>query len=280
MLPCVFVDEDLARRLEQHEALFAGLIAEAFSAADPTGGATFLRVAGATAAWVAPGSVLSKVHGLGLDGAVSDEDIERIEEFYRERGETKVAIEMSPFAGVDLLARLERRGYRVSGFEQVQVRPLAPDDAPQNGLPLPAGLTIETVDRGDRSTRAAWTRVSTEGFFAPAPTPGDILRYSELCFDVPGTVAFLARLDGAPAGTGAYAVADGIAAFFAGSTVPAWRGRGAHSALIAARIAHSASSGAAIATVGARPGSASQRHLAAAGFTVAYTRPSFVRRWE
>ena len=175
MLPAVFVDEELARRLELHEALFAGLIAEAFAAADPSCGATFRHVAGATAAWVAPGSVLSKVHGLGFDQVVTDKDLDVIEDFYRARGETRVAIEMSPFAGADLIARLERRGYRVAGFEQVQARPLTREDASLNG-PLPAGVSIEIVEPGDRATRKAWTRVSTEGFFAPAPTPGDILR--------------------------------------------------------------------------------------------------------
>jgi hypothetical protein len=275
----VFVDQPLARRLEQHEALYAGRIAEAFAAADPACGAVVLRVGGATAAWVAPGSVLSKVHALGLDGPFADEDLDRIEDFYRALGESRVTIELSPFAGVECAARLEARGYRMVGLEQVQVRPLDPADARLDGAP-PPGVTIEVVDPADQKTREAWARVSSGGFFAPAPSPPDLVRYSELCFDVPGTTAFLARVDGEPAAAGAYAIADGIAAFFAGSTLPAYRRRGGHTALIQARLRAAASAGAALATVGARPGGTSHKHLALAGFTVAYTRPSFARSWE
>jgi len=141
-------------------------------------------------------------------------------------------------------------------------------------------VSIEIVDPGDRATREAWTRVSTEGFYAPASPAPDIVRYSTLCFDVEGTTALLARVDGVPAAAGAFAIAEGIAAFFAGSTVPALRGRGAHTALIAARLRAAAAAGAILATVGARPGGESHRHLDRAGFTVGYTRPSLARAWE
>ncbi len=275
----MFVDSSLAHRLEHHEALFAGRIATAFAAADPACGADVLRVGGATAVWVAPGSVLSKVHGLGLDGPVAADALDRLEDFYRARGETRVTIELSPFAGVEFAARLEERGYRMAGLEQVQVRGLGPADA-RRPPELPPGVTIERVEPADRAARAAWTRVSTEGFFAPAPSPPDIVRYSELCFDVEGTTAFLARVDGEPAAAGAYAIADGIAAFFAGSTVPALRRRGAHAALIVARVIAAAAAGATVATVGARPGGQSHKHLDGAGFSVGYTRPSFVRVWS
>ena len=62
--------------------------------------------------------------------------------------------------------------------------------------------------------------------------------------------------------------------------VPALRGRGAHTALIAARLRAAAAAGATLATVCARPGGESHRHLDRAGFTVGYTRPSLARAWE
>ena len=276
----MFVDQALAHRLEHHEALFARRIADRFAAEDPVCGAAHVRVGEATVAWVAPGSVLNKVHALGLDGPVDDDELDRAEAFLRERGERKVTVELSPFAGVEFAARLEARGYRMSGLEQVQVRVLGPDDADGPAPALPPGVSIEIVDPGDRATREAWTRVSTEGFYAPASPAPDIVRYSTLCFDVEGTTALLARVDGVPAAAGAFAIAEGIAAFFAGSTVPALRGRGAHTALIAARLRAAAAAGAILATVGARPGGESHRHLDRAGFTVGYTRPSLARAWE
>lgn len=274
----MFVDEPLARRLELVEAHFAARIAEAFAAADPGGGADFLTAGAAVAAWVAPGSVLSKVYGLGVDGAVDDASLEAIEDFYRAHGERKVQVELSPFAGVELAARLEERGYRLAGHEQIQVRPLAAADR-ELDVALPPGVHVEAVDPADAVTRAAWARVSSEGFFAPQASPPDIVRYSELCFDVPRTFAWLARVEGLPAAGAAFAMHDGIAPFFAGSTLPAFRRRGSHQALIRARLRAAARAGAEVATVGARAGGESHRHLAAAGFSVAYTRGLFVRAW-
>lgn len=274
----MFVDAALGLRLERLDALFAERIAAAFAAADPGSGAGSLRRAGAVAAWVAPGSVLSRVHALGLDGPPEDADLDAIEEFYRSHGEASVRIELSPFAGVPLMARLEQRGYRIAGLEQVQVRRLgAADRAP---APAPAGVTIAAVDPADPAARAAWARVSGEAFFAPASPPPDLVRYGELCFDVFDTVAWLASVDGVPAATGAHSLADGICALFAGATLPAARGRGCHGALIAARLAAGAAAGAEFATVGAAPGGPSHRHLHAAGFETAYTRPLFTRSLE
>jgi hypothetical protein len=273
----VFVDPHVARRMEQHEALFAARIADAFRPDDPAR-AGHLAVGGGTAAWVAPDSVLSKVYGLGVAGPVSDADLDAIEDFYRARGEKKVQFELAPFAGVELLARLEDRGYRIRGCDQILVRALGAADS--EAPPPPAGVTVEAIDPADAEGRAAWARVSADGFFAPAASPPDIRRYSELCFDVPGTVAWLARVDGAPAASGAHALADGICALFAGATLPERRRRGSHAALIAARLAAGARAGAEFAMVGAQPGGASHKHLEAAGFRAAYTRYLFVRAWE
>src|SRR5687768_2416815 len=162
----MFVDEALGRRLETVEAHFAARIAEAFAAADPAGGADHRAVGGAVAPWVAPHSVLSKVYALGLDGPVADGDLDAIEAFYRAHGDRKVQVELSPFAGVELAARLEERGYRLAGHEQVQVRPLSVEDR-ELELPLATGVTVEAVDPDDTETRATWARVSSDGFYAP-----------------------------------------------------------------------------------------------------------------
>ncbi len=278
----MFVDEALARRLEALDGMFAARIADAFAGEDLAAGrptqAGSIRVAGAVAAWVAPHSVLSKVHGLGMDATPADDDLDAIEEFYRARGDRRVAIELAPFAGAELAARLEERGYRTAGLEHVLVRAL---DAGQPAPPgLPAGVAVEAVDPRDAAARAAWAEVSAQGFFAPAVAPPDLLRYAALCCDVPDTVAWLARVDGAPAATGAHSVSAGLCALFGGATLPPARRRGAHRALIAARLAAGARSGATIATAGASPGGISHRNLEAAGFAVAYTRPLLVRAWE
>ncbi len=279
----MFVDEALARRLEMLDAWFAAQIAAAFAAEDVVAGrvpvAGSINVAGAVAAWAAPHSVLSKVHGLGLSAVPDDSDLDLIEAFYRERGDRMVKIELSPFARAALTARLEARGYRTTGVEQVLVRPIGPED---QELPtaFASGVQIEAVDPADVEARAAWAAVSAEGFFAPSVPPPDLVRYGAMCSDMIDTTTWLARIDGAPAATGAHSVGDGICALFGGATLPAARRQGAHRALIAARLVAGVQAGATVATAGAAPGGASHRNLEAAGFTVAYTRPMLSRAWE
>jgi GNAT superfamily N-acetyltransferase len=87
----------------------------------------------------------------------------------------------------------------------------------------------------------------------------------------PIVTCFLARIDGEPAGAGALAIHDGVAKLFSTSTIPAFRRRGVHSALLRARL-QVAARVCEIALVSAVPGSDSQRNLERAGFRVAYTR--------
>ena len=88
----------------------------------------------------------------------------------------------------------------------------------------------------------------------------------------PGTVCFLAEIDGALAATGAIAMHEGVALLAGASTIPEFRGRGAQNALLQARIAYAATNGCDLAQIVAQPGSASQRNAERQGFRIAYTR--------
>jgi GNAT superfamily N-acetyltransferase len=85
------------------------------------------------------------------------------------------------------------------------------------------------------------------------------------------TQLFLAWLDGQPVGGGALEIHDGVAALMAASTLPAYRKRGIHTALMRARLAAAAVAGCDLAMVHTRPGAASQRNVLRAGFQLLYT---------
>ena len=72
-------------------------------------------------------------------------------------------------------------------------------------------------------------------------------------------------------------VQEDIAGFFGAATLQRFRGAGAHSALLDARVALALEAGARWATAGALPGSQSQHNMERRGFRVAYTRPVMVR---
>ena len=86
------------------------------------------------------------------------------------------------------------------------------------------------------------------------------------------TYCFFAEIDGAIAATGAISLHEGVAVLAGASTIPAFRGRGAQNALLQARLAFAASHACELATMGARPGSPSQRNAERQGFRIAYTR--------
>jgi GNAT superfamily N-acetyltransferase len=87
-----------------------------------------------------------------------------------------------------------------------------------------------------------------------------------------GCHCFVAELDGRLVATGAVALHGGVALLAGASTLPAWRGRGAQTALLAARLAFAAERGCDLAMMGAAPGSTSQTNAERQGFRVAYTR--------
>ena len=90
------------------------------------------------------------------------------------------------------------------------------------------------------------------------------------------TAKSLVFADGNPVATGALFLFDGVALLAGASTVPAARGRGAQNALLAARLHFAAERGAALALMGASPGSQSQKNAEKHGFRVAYTRTKWL----
>jgi len=120
--------------------------------------------------------------------------------------------------------------------------------------------------------------VVTRAFAEYGPLPQNLM----LPFAVmPGSLNFLAGVDGVPAGGGMGQVMPdaGIAAFFGTATLPEFRRRGVQTALINRRLWEAAQAGCEYAVVRAMPGSESQRNMERRGFRVAYTKVVMVHRW-
>jgi hypothetical protein len=267
-----FVDPALASRFERFEAWAAREMVRLRAREHPGSGAEAIDVAGAVCSWFAPESDLNHVFALGLE-KTTGRDLDAIETFYRDRGDQKVRVELSPYARREVLARLAERGYGATGFEQVLVRPLdRPVDAPANDR-----VEVRAIDVEDPADVALWIRLAGEGFHAPGFVPRSLEGVFEVTHRIPGTTPLLALVDGEPAAVAAVAVKDDLAALFGGATLERHRGMGAHSALLKARIALALEAGARWATAGSAPGSQSQHNMERHGFRVAYTRPVRVR---
>ena len=114
----IFADAALARRLEAAEALNA----RGCTASPP--GAAFLDIAGGCAIFVGADSPLTQAVALGLNGPVSEAEVDTLEAFFRSRG-AKVSIDFCPLADPGLLQILNRRGYRATEFNNVLAKRVA-----------------------------------------------------------------------------------------------------------------------------------------------------------
>jgi GNAT superfamily N-acetyltransferase len=89
--------------------------------------------------------------------------------------------------------------------------------------------------------------------------------------------SYVASIGGEFVAGGSLSVHDGTATVFGDATLPEWRGHGAQTALVKARLKHALQAGCDLAAAGASPGSGSQRNMEKLGFRVAYTQIMMVR---
>lgn len=265
------VDVVLARRVEEAAAWCAAELARAHARLHPTIGAAE-RVAGGCAAFLGSGSPFSQAWGLGMSGPVAEADLQRLETFYRSRG-ASVQVLLCPLAHHSLLDLLGRRGYCLTEFENVLVRPVSADESlpPRSGdlSAIPAGF----------AEAALWARTVAEGFSEQSLVPAPLLEAVELSWHLDGSTAFLARVGDDPAGGATLLIHKRLAVLSGASTRPPFHRRGVHAALVRARLAHAAAAGCDLAVTTTRPGTTSQRNVERLGFRVAYARSLLVRDW-
>lgn len=252
----VFSDLPLARRLEGAEAANA----RGCTAIHPE--AATLDVAGGCAVFVGAGSPLSHAVGIGLNGTVTEPEIDRLEAFFRSRG-GRVSIELCPLADIGILARLRDRGYCVTEFNNVLVKRLAGTE-----IVLTPRVRRALPDESD-----IWSHTVGRGFFDEHELTTEEMDVGRAICAMPGALCYLAVTEsGELAGGAAAAVYDGLATLFADSTIARHRRSGLHRELIAARLNEALVLGCDLATATTLPGSGSQRNYERLGFEVVYTR--------
>jgi GNAT superfamily N-acetyltransferase len=272
-----FADQDLARRVEEAWAYLGVENARAQARLHPGSGASAMAIGGGYAVFMGPGSPLSQVQGVGLYGPVDDDEFERMEAFYLERG-SPVQLELASLADATLLPILSRRGYQAYEQTHVLVRPL--------GAREPAAVERTAHDRKDdaRATEVrvapvqpgevvTWAESVLRCFFPdPDELPRPLLEGAIAMASIPAVSCWLARADGRIAGGGALVFHNGLALICGDGTLPEFRSQGVQTALLRARLAHARRSGCDLAVICTQPGSSSQRNAERQGFQVVYAR--------
>jgi GNAT superfamily N-acetyltransferase len=264
-----FVDLEFARRLEMAETAASDWV-ETQRRYNPARTLAAENIAGGVAFFGGPTYPANQIVGMGLYGEVTPDDVDRVEHFYRSRGVPSTIV-VSPLADAGLLTVLGPRGYRIAEFNSVLIRRIASNEE----FRLPHGIAIE---RTSSETADIWAHAIAQGFSDIVPVSPEIfVGFVAL----PGTLSFLARIDGAVAGgcSGRIIPEAQIAALYGTATLPEFRRRGVQSALIACRLHEAALAGCEYAVVSTQPGSGSQRNMERRGFRVAYTKVVMARGW-
>jgi len=258
---------ELSRRLEFAEAQVALEGANTLMAWNPESSVAVERVAGGYAVYCGANSPITQALGLGLNGPVSAEEFDRLEEFYFSRNEP-VRAETSPLADASLFALYREPGYGVTEFSNVMVRPIDSAEPWQE----PDGIEIWKASRQEMEL---WTLTVAQGFAEHFPVTQELLDVMRLFASGKNTESYLARIEGKVAGGATLAARGRIAGLFGASTLPAYRKRGVQTALLEMRMARAAELGCELAMSLAQPGSASQRNITRRGFQTLYTRVKF-----
>ena len=260
---------ELAREIEMAEAEAAVACAERLMAVQGDGAGAVASIGGGYAVYCGANSPVTQAVGLGLNGAVSKEEFDRLEEFYFSRKEP-VRMETCPMADGSLIEHYRERGYHVNEFSNVMVRPLEKSAA----AALPAGIEIQKADEGEIDL---WTLTVAQGFAEHFPVTQEMLSVMRLFASGKNAECYFAWLDGKIAGGATLALRGRIAGLFGASTLPQFRNRGVQTALLHARLQRAAERGYELAMSIALPGSASQRNITRRGFRTLYTRVKFER---
>jgi hypothetical protein len=261
----IFSDRELAQQLERTEGQGNAAFVEARRQLFPESGAEWIEVGGAFGMFDGVESPLTQTFGLGMFEEATNEHLEALENFFKERG-APVFHEVSPMADLSLLSLLKERGYHPIELTSVMYRTIEPE----NNLRLSLNPKIKTriTEAGEEKL---WAETAARGWSTEAPG------LSEFMFDLGQITArsslpFIAELDEQPTAAGVLAIHKNVALLAGAATVPEGRRQGAQLALLDSRLRYAAEQGCDIAMMCALPGSQSQRNAEKHGFRIAYTR--------
>jgi GNAT superfamily N-acetyltransferase len=268
-----FLDLKLARRVEMAEANAARSCAEAYARMHPDLPVSVEKIGGGLAMFAGADSPVTQAIGVGINGEVSDADLDRLTQFFHERG-APAAAEICPFVDPKLYERLAARDYKLLEVSNVLIADVATLNLTEN---FPTGVVIRLAEPTELKLV---TRTISQGFADQFPVTPELLDVMEGFTRRGDSVSFLAFVGREVAGGGIVSAHEGVGGLFGASTLPAFRGRGIQTALLHARLRWARSQNCDLAVSITLPGSISHRNIERLGFRVAYTRTKLIRPLE
>ncbi|MCF7635756.1 MAG: acetyltransferase, GNAT family [Dehalococcoides mccartyi] len=215
-------------------------------------------------------SPINRVMCLGLKESILEEDLTGLEAFYNGHG-LKAMLDVCPLAEEDMIYLLGKRGYTVYQFDSVLVHEVS---SFRLEIKEPPGIVIWPVNKNNYLT---WLDVVSRGFSAAEADLPSMQSICEPNYHSRNSSAYLAYLDGKPAGGGVLYVRGHMAELGGDATLPDFRRRGVQTALIQHRLKAARKMGVRQMVFVAAPGTSSERNARRAGFELAYSRALFLQ---
>lgn len=263
----IFSDIDLSRKLERTEASANAAFIETRAKISPETNAEWIEVAGTYAMFDGVESPLTQTFGLGVFEEITNSHLDKLEAFFKKHN-AAVFHEVSPLAGLDLVALLNERNYQPIELTSVMFQEI--DGSNSLNLPINPHIKTRIIEKGEEEL---WARTSANGWASEAQELADFMfNFGKISAGCKGGFPFLAELGDRSISAAMLFIFNDVALLAGASTVAEGRRMGGQSALLDARLKFAQSQGCKIAMMGALPGSQSQRNAEKNGFRIAYTR--------
>jgi GNAT superfamily N-acetyltransferase len=263
-------DRHLGARLEIAEAKNQVEYVIAHNEIHKESDAAYENIGSGYAVFAGVDSPLTQAFGLGFDGAVSDDEIARLEDFFRRRG-AAVNVEVCHLSDMSLTTALTKRGYEVVEYSNVLVKPIGRADLSE----ISCGAQIRQVAKDEVGMFAVTV---TAGFIEDHEAAPSFVDIFKVYFHQSNCVCFGAFNGKQAVGGGALFITDNVAELGGTSTLPDHRNLGIHKGLIRGRLNLAIEKGCDLAMVTTLPGTISQRNFEKLGFRVVYARTKFSRK--
>jgi ribosomal protein S18 acetylase RimI-like enzyme len=247
------------------------LYARIFRNTRPEIGAAVEDICGGHMVFAGLGSPIGRATGAGLDRALTADDVDRVEQFYRERNAPS-QVDLTPLHGPETFDMFKERGYAIAELNNVLYRKLDPrEEFP----PPPDGCEIRRspIDEAEIAGNIV------ESAFFPDGAPEAFRGLITPLYQMEDARPFVATIEGKPVacGTGLVIPEHKVFALCGAGTLSAYRGRGLQTALLCARMKAAIEAGCEYAVVVTRNRTVSQRNTERLSLQVAYSKVTVIK---
>ncbi len=233
-------------------------------------------IAGGWMCYSRPGCWSNQANAMGLDGPVTEDELNRLVKFYRERN-AKPRVSACPSAHHSLVKGLESRHFELCEILTVLARDLAEPLAPMTSPWSPPDQMLE-IRQPLPEEEGVFIEISTSGFMEhDSESPGALAEITRRVVDHPRCTPFLALWDGIPVGGGLLETLGDQACLIGTSVLPEFRGRGIQTHLMAHRMEFASKTGAKWITVSSLTGIATERNARRLGFNPIFAHATFIQ---